>query len=130
MSKASELDQKVKRYILERIDGTGYGRELKTTADKIRFLEETFNSEYGFMIERHGRTTALKEWYAGLPSAVSIDFTNYDILQLAVKWGSIPENATEKQKDTILENWFNLLAVKTGQLFDGFRIPKETENAG
>lgn len=128
MSKAGELDRKVKLYILENIDGENYGHELKTTADKIRFLEETFNAEYGFAVEQYGRAGAIKEWLQGLPTAVHIDYKNHDILQLAVKWGSIPENAKPWQEAKILENWFNLVAVKTGQLFDGYRVPKE-ENA-
>lgn len=125
MGKASELDQIVKRYIIERICSDSYGEEPETVADKIRFLESTFNSEYGFFIERHGRQEALTQWLQGLPSALNIDFCNSDILDLAVKWGSISENATEFQKDKILDNWFKLLAAKCCQLFDGHRVPKE-----
>lgn len=128
MSKSSVLDQEVKIYILENIDGENYGRELNTTAEKIRFLEETFYSEYGFFVQRYGRQGAIKEWLQGLPTAVHIDFLNHEILKLAVKWGSIPENASEKQEDKILDNWFDFIAVKIGQLFDGYRVPKETEN--
>ena len=46
MSKSSELDQKVKRYIIDCIDGTGYNVELKTTAEKIDFLRDCFEREY------------------------------------------------------------------------------------
>ena len=124
MSKSSELDQKVKRYIIDCIDGTGYDVELKTTAEKIDFLRDCFEREYGHEIKRQGYVNALREWFAGLPSACTVAFYNGDILTLAVEWGSIPENATEKQEYKILENWFNLVAVKTDQLFRGYHVPK------
>ena len=55
-------------------------------------------------------------WIMGLPTCLNIDFENYKILELAKLWGSIPENATEKQEDKILANWWNFIAVKFFQL--------------
>jgi hypothetical protein len=52
----------------------------------------------------------------GLPSCLNIVFSNYDIIQLAKSWESLPENATEKQEDKILSNYFNFMAAKFFQL--------------
>lgn len=128
MSKASELDQKVKRYILDNIDSDCYREEpATTTAEKIAFLHEIFMAEYGWAVERYGRSRALKEWLQGLPSAVHIAFYNGDILDLAKEWGSLPEDASEAKEQAILENYWRLLAAKIGQLFDGYRVPGLTD---
>lgn len=58
----------------------------------------------------------------GLPSSFNIAFTNYDILQLAYKWGSLKETDTESRKDKIIANYFNFIAVKTFQLFKKYKI--------
>ena len=120
MSKSSELDKTVKLYILNAID-TDYNGSDK---DAVTGLKESFYAEYGWMVERAGEQKALAEWLQGLPSAINIDFYNHEILKLAVLWGSIPENATEKQEDKIIDNWFNFIANKIGQLFRGYHVPK------
>ena len=43
---------------------------------------------------------------------------NYDILELAKKFGSIPNNATEKQEYDLLENYWRFIANKLIQLKD------------
>ena len=119
MSKSSELDKAAKLYILDSIDCEG------TTQEKIDFVRECFNSEYGWRVDQVGEVRALIDWLQGLPSAVNIAFYNDDIVSLAKAWGSIPEDATEKQEDKILENYWNFIANKLSQLMHGYRIPKE-----
>lgn len=118
--KGNELARKVKNYIIDNIDGEPYDKELKTDEEKIKFLFRCFKSEYGHMIDRYGKQRALAEWFSGLPSVISIDFMNYDILNIAKEWGSIPEDATPREEQKILDNWFNLCAVKTIQLFRAY----------
>jgi hypothetical protein len=113
----SKLDKQVKQYILDCIDGSGYDADPQTDTEKVKFLHDTFYAEYGYNVDRVGENQALIEWFMGLPSACHIEFRHYAILELAVAWGSLPEDTTEKQQDKILNNWFNLVAVKTGQLF-------------
>lgn len=118
MSKSSVLDKTVKRYIIDQIDSSSYlENELTTDEEKIRFLRDTFYSEYGWAVPRMGEQDALREWFQGLPSACTPAFCNADIITLAVKWGSLSYNTTEREEQKILDNWFNLLAAKTGQLF-------------
>lgn len=123
MTSKHELDQKVKRYILDRIDSSGYDVATESDAQRIRFLKDCFESEYGWRVKQAGRQQALADWFAGLPSACTVAFSNYEILDLAESWGRLDDNATEAQEQRILDTWFQLLAAKTGQLFDGFRVP-------
>lgn len=127
MSKSSELDLIIKRYIINNINADDYDIDLKpkTVEDKIIFLEYTFLKEYGHNIARYGEQNAIEQWYRGLPSACSIDFENHRILELAEEWGSLGSDASESKRDRILDNWFLLLAAKTLQLFNGYRVPKE-----
>ena len=125
MSKSSVLDRTAKNYILDNIDNSSYSdKELDTTEKKIAFLKESFYDEYGWRVAQVGEHKALIDWFQGLPSSCYVDFQNYEILELAKTWDSIPEDATEKQEDKILDNWWNFIAVKTGQLFSGYHIPK------
>jgi hypothetical protein len=108
-------------YILNSIDGDGYDVELTTDKQKIDFVYETFSSEYSYTIEHFKRagiseTRIFADYLAGLPSCINIEFRNYYILEMAKQWGSIPENATEKQQDKIIFNWFNYIAINFFQL--------------
>ena len=121
MSKSSELDKTAKLYILDCIDSED--ESLTTIAEKIAYCESRFNSEAGWNIDRIGRQAACTEWLQGL--AINIEFSNYEILKLAKQWGSIPNDATERQEDKILDNYWNFMSAKLCQLFDGYRVPKE-----
>ncbi|AWY02851.1 hypothetical protein [Alteromonas phage JH01] len=114
-SKSAQLDLDVKHYILECVEGDSVDQ-------KIAYIADRFTSEYGFQIERVGRQKAMTEWLQGL--ALNIAFMNCEILQLAHKWGSLPADATEKQEDKILNNYWNLMAAKTLQLIEGYHVPK------
>jgi hypothetical protein len=105
-------------YILDSIDGDGYGVELTTDKQKIDFVYDTFKSEYAYQIKYYGNNEqrAFKEYLAGLPSCINIEFRNFYILEMAKQWGSITENATEKQEEKILFNWFHYIANNFFQL--------------
>ncbi len=132
LTKRMMLDRQVKEYIINAIDNSNYDDEQgqpllfdskeENPKEWLCFLYDTFRSEYGWHIEQVGEQRAFREWIMGLPSSFNIDFENYKILQIAVKWGSIPAEYTEKQADKILENWFNFITVKTFQLFRKYKI--------
>lgn len=124
MSKSSELDKTVKKYIIDAIDPDYCEAEPDNIQSLIDGLKTAFYAEYGYMVERVGEQKALAEWLQGLPSAVSLPFYNHDIVKLAVKWGSIPEDATDGQQWKIVENYFPFMANKIMQLFHGYRVPK------
>jgi hypothetical protein len=103
----------VNQYILNAVysEESNIEKQPETDQEKLQFVLDTFRSEYDHMIKRVGGFKAFSEWLSGLPSVLNIDFTNYNILQLAKEWGSIPEDATEKQEDKILANWWNFIAM-------------------
>jgi hypothetical protein len=120
-------------YILDSIDGDGYGVELTTDKQKIDFVYETFKSEYSYTIEHFKRagiseTRVFADYLAGLPSCINIEFRNYYIIELAKNWGSIPENATEKQQDKIIFNWFNYIAINFFQLRAKLNLKENLSN--
>jgi len=124
--KAEKLDKHVKAYILDNIDASGYGIDTYLTdAQKVKFLFDTFMADYGRQVEKLGQAGALREWFAGLPSACSIAFHNDEILKLAANWGSLDGftgKKLEAREQLILDSWFNLLANKTSQLFRKFKV--------
>jgi hypothetical protein len=119
--RTTDKNHPVWKYMLNAINDNlkeeyGLDKEPETDQEKVQFVLDTFKSEYGFNVSKYGLQGAFKEWLMGLPSVFNIDFENYKIIEIAKKWGSIPENATEKQEDKILENWFNFIACKFFQL--------------
>lgn len=123
------------KYILDSIDGDGYGVQLTTDKQKIDFVFNTFMSEYkysinnGLSIRKVGIQTIFADYLAGLPSCINIEFRNFYILEMAKQWGSIPENATEKQEDKILSNWFAYIATNFFQLKNKLANKENLSNA-
>jgi hypothetical protein len=122
ISNRTALNNYVREYILDCIYSEDYEdiKQPETDKEKLQFLADCFMSEYCFRdnIRRFGSyQNTFAEWCMGLPSSFNCDYENHKILELAVKWGSITEQATEAQQDKILNNWFNFIAAKVMQLF-------------
>ena len=104
----TEYKKNYKKYILNTIQ-TGLNDEpLKTDQEKIKYLFDRFNSEYGFMIARVGKQKAIAEWLQGL--ALDIEYWNDGIIPLAKKMGSIEENPSEKLQARVIENYWSFMA--------------------
>ena len=106
-------------YILENIDSEAYGITCENDAEKLAFVLDCFNKEVNYENNKRripNLQLRFADYLMGSPSCITIDFENYKILQIAKLWGSIPENATEKQEDKILSNWFNFISAKFFQL--------------
>ena len=95
-------------YILSTITEDYNGDSIKTDKEKISFLFHRFYNEYGWLIKQVGKQKAMNEWLSGL--AINIPCYNHEIIELAVKLGSVNEDLTEKQKDQIVNNYFNFMA--------------------
>ena len=96
-------------YVLECLDSEDqFIDQEPTDQEKIEYLFNRFHSEYGHEINRVGKQSAMAEWLAGL--AVNIPYWDEDIIDLAVEMGSIDEEPTEKQKETIVNNYFTFMA--------------------
>lgn len=108
---------KINKYILDNIDGTGYGREFKSNKDKLQFVFDTFKSECGYNIKQVGQLKALQGWLKGLPSAVDIEWRNHLILELGEKWNLIDPTASKTKKNNFLNNWFAFMAMRIIELW-------------
>jgi hypothetical protein len=108
----------INEYIISAIDGESYGLQLETPSEKINFVYDTFKSEYAHQIKYYGgnEIKAFGEYLAGLPSCINIEFRNYYIVLIAKSLGSIPMDASEKQEEKIVSNWFNYVSNKFFQL--------------
>jgi hypothetical protein len=102
-----KTSQKFKHLLLKTIDGDGYDSEPKTEREKREFLRETFESEYGWSIERIGRHNSIKEWAQGLPTAVHFPFNNYDIVQLGIEYGYLSEQSSEREQDKYISTYWD-----------------------
>jgi len=125
MSDRAKQNKFYEDYVIDSISSEGYDEQPKTKKEKLQFLYDTFKDEYwnnNPSVQRLGETKAFEEWIKGLPSSYNIEFSNYDILKLAKRSGSLPENATEKQEDRVLENYWNFISVKTFQAFKKYDV--------
>ena len=104
----TEYKKNYKKYILSTIETDNEDKPLKTDQDKIQYIFDRFNSEYGFMIERVGKQKAISEWLSGL--ALDIEFYNDAIVDLAIKMGSINPNPNDKLRNTVTANYWDFMA--------------------
>jgi hypothetical protein len=102
---------KIRQYILAAIR-TDDDCESLTDKECFEHVRQRFNSEYGFNLGKRGLSNqaVFAQWLAGL--AINIAFMNNDIIKLAKRWGSLPANGTERQKERIIENYFSFMAMQ------------------
>lgn len=105
----TEYKKNYKNYILDCLDSEDdlIDKSL-TEQEKLKYLFDRFNSEYGFMVQRVGKQNALAEWLSGL--AINIDYYYEDIIKLAVKMGSIDANPSEELQERVCNNYWNFMA--------------------
>ena len=104
----TEYKKNYKKYILNTIEEDGEGKPLKTDQEKIKYLFDRFNSEYGWHINLVGKYQAMTNWLAGM--ALNIECYYSDIIPLAIKMGSLEENASQKLKDKVCDKYFPFMA--------------------
>ena len=111
MKLTTKQEQQYNTYLLDSIDFDGFDFVAPTNnKEKLLKFFEVFNTEVGYNIARIGEFNALTEYLQGLPSCINIVFTNYDILELAKKYGSLSKNSTDKEDQKILDNYFSFMA--------------------
>jgi len=105
----TKYKENYKNYILDCIDSEDDLINQELTRDqKIQYLFNRFNSEYGWNIQRIGKYKAMEEWLSGL--AINIPYTYFDIIELAQEMGSIDSNPSQALKDRVCENYFSFMA--------------------
>jgi len=129
-----ERNKLIKQYIIDSIYVTSYEDNIetdisdtKTDQEKLqylfdRFISEKWNCNNIKKYHHHNIYAGFQDWIQGLPSSFNIAWTYADIIPLAIKTGSLPDNPTEQEEDKILNNYFNYITVKTFQLFKKYNI--------
>jgi len=100
-------------YLMEAINFKG------SDLEKLHSVLIAFNEEHNFDNNKRrlpNLQNRFADWLQGLPSAIDIEYYNFDIIQLAKKWEAIPQNATEKQEQKILDNYWDFMSCKFFQL--------------
>jgi len=97
-----------KKYILDCVQLDCEEKELKTDQEKINYIFDRFNSEYGWKVQRVGKFKAMSDWLSGL--ALPIDYYYDDIVELAIKMGSIDENPNYKIRSKVEQGYFDFMA--------------------
>jgi|TARA_A100001391_G_scaffold59012_1_gene36571 hypothetical protein len=104
----TEYKKNYKNYILSTIEEDGEGKPLTTDKEKINYIFDRFNSEYGFMVERVGKQKAISEWLSGL--ALDLPFYYNEIVDLAVEMGSIDPNPNDKLREKVEQGYWDFMA--------------------
>ena len=104
----TEYKKNYKNYILSTIEEDGEGKPLTTDKEKINYIFDRFNSEYGFMVERVGKQKAISRWLSGL--ALDLPFYYNEIVDLAVKMGSIDPNPNDKLREKVEQGYWDFMA--------------------
>ena len=94
-------------YILDTITDIN-GDELPTREAKVERLFDRIDSEFGWNVARIGKQKAIAEWLQGM--ALNIEHYNQDIVDLAIKFGSIDENPNDKLYNKVCENYWLFMA--------------------
>jgi len=106
----TKYKKKYEKYILSIVADEMKENKIKkiNRNTKIDYLFNKFNTAYGFMVERVGKQKAIAEWLSGL--ALNIPYIHDDIINLAIKMGSIDKNPSNKLQNRVVENYFNFMA--------------------
>jgi len=104
----TEYKKNYKNYILSTIEEDSEGKPITTEQEKIKYIFDRFYSEYGFMVERVGKQKAISEWLSGL--ALDLPFYYNEIVDLAVKMGSIDPNPSDKLRERVEQGYWDFMA--------------------
>tara|TARA_B110000977_G_C10883889_1_gene418638 strand:- start:308 stop:670 length:363 start_codon:yes stop_codon:yes gene_type:complete len=95
-------------HILETICSDYEGNELTTREAKINHLFHRIETECGWNVAKIGKQKAIAEWIAGLP--LDIEYYYNDIVDMAIRFGSIDANPSEKLFDRVCDNYWSFMA--------------------
>jgi len=97
------------KFILDSIKPYEEDKPIKND-QKLDYLINIFKKESNFNNQTESFQKAFSNWLSGLPSVIDLPFYNGDIIELAVKMGSLDKNHTEQQAERIYTNYWNFMA--------------------
>ena len=102
----------IQTYILDSIDGTEYDIKTETPTEKLEFLFDCFEVEFNYKnnkLRYPNLQDRFANWLQGLPSAIDLPYQEFKILQLSKILFEV-YTLTEKQKETIINNYWSFMA--------------------
>lgn len=109
-------------YLLDAIYNPDTGEQFATDADAVRYIWGRFNEEFNHEYNRRrcpNLSQRVGEWFAGLPSGVSIAFTYCDIEQVGKSWGYCQ---TERKAEKFCADWFGVLGLRFVQMVEALGL--------
>lgn len=105
----------MKNYILSCINADDYPQNPKTEEEKVKFLYETFKTEFCFEYNLHKWTyeKCFEEWVKGLPPAFDVDINENEIKRICKAEGVEIE---------YLIDWFPLVTKEAFKLFEKYNL--------
>ena len=105
----TKYKENYKRFILDSLHEVDWNdKKLTTDEEKIEYIFDRFNIEYGWAVERVGTQKAMADWLAGL--ALNLPYWYDEIIELAIEMGSIDENPSEKLQNKVISNYWDFMA--------------------
>lgn len=87
---------------------------FESDAAALRFFFDTFNEEFNDAYNKRlfpSLQMRISEYLRGLPSCISIDYWNCDILKLGLIWGVI-DSTDGRKAEKFLSNYWQVLALR------------------
>ena len=97
------------KFILESIEPYEQDQPIKKSK-KLDYLINTFKKETNFNNQKENFQKSFSFWLSGLPSIINLPFYNGEIIELAVKMGSLDKNHTEKQAERVYLNYWDFMS--------------------
>ena len=94
--------------IEEHAEDYGEGQAVQAKKQPFAWALGTAQMELPHVYARHGSQACLSEWLQGC--ALNVAIYNCDIIDESEKLHGC--KLTEKEKEKVIDNWFNFLAVK------------------
>ena len=98
-------------YLLDCINTEQIG-ESATDKEKVDFVFKTFEAEFGNPYNKRiypNECERLEQYLRGLPSCISVEFCDYNIIQIGKKWGYCETPTSEL---VFVKNWWRLVSLR------------------
>jgi len=101
------------------------GDKMQTPPPAIEIFFSIFENEFNWEIKKYGEFKALIDYLMGEPSAIHLPSYHHNQIELAKSFGSIPQDATEKEEQKIIDNFYKFFAMRLIKLRDRWERKRE-----
>lgn len=98
-------------YLLDCISTDEIGADA-TDKEKVAYVFTCFEREYGNAYNKRiypSEVVRLEQYLRGLPSCISVEFCDYNIIQIGKKWGYCETSTSEL---VFAKNWWRLVSLR------------------